>query len=58
MVGENAVVKVSTMWLRENHISIEQKVNLVKTVVESEEPESKISFSVTNFDEYAPLENA
>lgn len=58
MVGENAVVKVSTMWLRENHISIEQKVNLIKTVVESEEPESKISFSVTNFDEYAPLENA
>jgi len=46
------------MWLRENHISIEQKVNLVKTVVESEEPESKISFSMTNFDEYAPLENA
>ena len=58
MVGENAMVKVSTMWLRENHISIEQKVNLIKTVVESEEPESKISFSVTNFDEYAPLENA
>lgn len=51
MVGENAVVKVSTLWLRENNIGIEQKTNLISISSEPEEPESKISFSVTNFDD-------
>ena len=50
MVGENAVIKVSTLWLRENNIGIEQKTNLISIASEPAEPESKISFSVTNFD--------
>jgi len=50
MVGENAVIKVSTLWLRENNIGIEQKTNLISIASEPAEPESRISFSVTNFD--------
>ena len=54
MVGEHAIVKVSTTWLRENNISIEPKATIMKFYKEPTEPavnENKISFSVTNFDD-------
>lgn len=49
LVGEEAVVPVSKIWLRENSIDI--AVNPAKVVIsEAQEQQEKIEFSMTSFD--------
>lgn len=50
MMGEQAIVSVSSKWLKEHNISTEQCARVISQA-EPSAPEQKIAFSVTSFDD-------
>jgi hypothetical protein len=51
MMGEQAIVSVSSKWLKEHNISTEQCARVIAQAQdETLAPEQKIAFSVTSFD--------
>lgn len=55
LVGESAVVPVSSAWLKAQQINIEQKVNIISIKPPQNETQNKISFRVENLQD-EPLE--
>ena len=49
MMGEQAIVSVSSKWLKEHNINTEQCARVISQA-EPSAPEQKIAFSVTSFD--------
>lgn len=52
MVGENAVIPVSKVWLRDNGIElIVPQIKTLSAIPAAEEQEEKIQFSLTTFED-------
>lgn len=56
MMGEQAIVSVSSKWLKEHNISTEQCARVISQA-EPSAPEQKIAFSVTSFDDEVNASN-